>query len=283
MDNLYLKMTGNAFDQGYRLDKMIAGLSGTQQVLDGVYRGVTGKGRLSKKDREQYKLVAYEVQNKCLFVTLGAIFSGIQQILPLVHSNSPEAMWEYTRETVRFLYDIYKSAHSGEAIHIEQRDDNTTVVHKGDGNKTNVYHGPVQLMGAQIIVGLRSFDDALEEDNVSGIELGAKHEKEPAIRIPLEEKGLYYPPITIDKEPKTLHCDIFDFNKYEKEGRLSVSSGQNIAAGKYKFRVVGRQEVEEYILSMTETDVEVHCMVEYEHDPLKESSIGALLIMDVSA
>ena len=37
MDNLYLKMKGNAFTEGYHLDKMISGLSGTQQILEGVY------------------------------------------------------------------------------------------------------------------------------------------------------------------------------------------------------------------------------------------------------
>lgn len=43
MEDLYLKMNGAAFNDGYRLDKMIAGLSGAQQVVEGVYKGVTGK------------------------------------------------------------------------------------------------------------------------------------------------------------------------------------------------------------------------------------------------
>lgn len=175
------------------------------------------------------------------------------------------------------------AAHSGETISIEHSPEAVAVIHKGENNQTNIYQGPVQIIGAQVITGLRCLDDALEKDQVSKIELGAKHDKEPAIIMPFEEKGLYYPPTTVDNEPKTLRCDIYDFNKYDKEGRLSVAGGQDIPAGKYKFRVVGRQEVEDFILSMTETEVEIHCLVEYEHDPLKETTISALLIMDVAA
>lgn len=276
-------MVGEAFEESYRLDKLIAGFSGTQQIVDGVYKGVTGKSRLSKKDREQYKLVAYEIEHRCLYATFGAIFTGIQQAMPFIASTSPEAMWEYTKEAAKYLYEIYKAAHAGESISVEHSPEAVTVMHKGDKNQTNVYQGPVQLIGTQMIVGLRSLDAALEEGQVSKIELGAQYESDPAILMPYEEKGLYYPPISVDKEPKTLRCDIFDFNKYEKEGRLSVALGQEVPEGKYKFRVVGRQEVEEFILSMTATEVEVHCLVEYEHDPLKESTIGYLLIMDVAA
>ena len=49
MDDLYFKMTGTAFDDGYRLDKTVAGMSGLQHVMDGVYKGVTGKTRLTKE------------------------------------------------------------------------------------------------------------------------------------------------------------------------------------------------------------------------------------------
>ncbi len=283
MEDLYLKMNGAAFDDGYRLDKMIAGLSGTQQVVEGVYKGVTGKSRLSKKDREQYKVVAYEIENRCLFVTFGAIFSGIQQSMPFIASTSPDQMWEYTKAAAQYLHEIFTAAHSGESISIEHSPEAVAVMHKGENNQTNIYQGPVQIIGTQVITGLRSLDDALEEGQVSKIELGAKYDKEPAIVMPFEEKGLYYPPTTVDKEPRTLRCDIYDFNKYEKEGRLNVAHGEGVPTGKYKFRVVGRQEVEEFILSMTETEVEVHCLVEYEHDPLKETTIGALLIVDVAA
>ena len=46
---------------------------------------------------------------------------------------------------------------------------------------------------------------------------------------------------------------------------------------------MGRQDIEEFILSMTETQVEINCLVEYEHDPLTDTRIGSLLIVDIAA
>ncbi len=283
MENLIFRMKGAAFDDGYRLDKMVSGLHGTQQVLEGVYKGVTGKSRLSKSDRELYKIIAQDVEHGSLLVTLGALFSGVQQTLPFLPSLSPDDMWEYTKASAAFLYDIYKAAHEGKPISIHQDGENTSVVTDGNKNTVNIYNGPVYQIGTQIITGLRTLDDALEEDNVEEILLGSKFEEHPAIKMPLKEKGLYYPPTSIDEEPKTINCDVFDFNKYDRIGKLRVYESQQIPEGNYRFRVVGRQEVEEYILSMTSREVEVHCMVEYENDPLRESRIGTLLIIDIAA
>lgn len=283
MDNLIFRMNGAAFDDGYRLDKMVSGLHGTQQILEGVYKGVTGKSRLSKSDREHYKLIAQNVEHGSLLVTLGALFSGVQQTLPFLPSLSPEDMWGYTKASAAFLYNIYKAAHEGKSVSINQGEESTSVITQGDENTVQIYTGPVFQIGTQIITGLRTLDDTLEENSVEEIFLGSKLEKDPAIKMSFEEKGLYYPPISIDEEPKTINCDIFDFNKYERVGRLKVLGSQKIPEGNYKFRVVGRQEVESYILSMTEREVEVHCMVEYENDPLRESRISTLLIIDVAA
>ncbi len=283
MENLIFRMNGAAFDDGYRLDKMVSGLHGTQQVLEGVYKGVTGKSRLSKSDRELYKLIAQDVEHGSLLVTLGALFSGVQQTLLFLPSLSPDYMWDYTKASAAFLYDIYKAAHEGKPVSIHQDGENTSVMTQGNENAIQVYNGPVYQIGTQIITGLRTLDDALEENSVEEITLGSRFERNPAIKMSLKEKGLYYPPISIDEEPKTINCDIFDFNKYDRIGKLRVPDSQEIPKGNYKFRVVGRQEVEDYILSMTEREVEVHCMVEYENDPLRESRIGTLLIIDVAA
>ncbi|BES70021.1 hypothetical protein RE428_10390 [Marinobacter nanhaiticus D15-8W] len=283
MENLIFRMEGGAFSDGYRLDKMVSGLHGTQQILEGVYKGVTGKSRLSKNDRELYKLIAEDVQSGSLLVYLGALFSGVQQTLPFLPSLSPEDMWEYTKASAAFLYDVYKAAHEGKSVTLHQEGENTAVVTEGNENTVHVYHGPVYQIATQIITGFRTLDDALEEDNVKEITLGSKYEKEPAIKMPFGEKGLYYPPVSVDEEPKTINCDIFDFNKYDRIGKLRVSESQQLPEGNYKFKVIGRQEVEDYILSMTEKQVEIHCLVEYENDPLRETRIGSLLIIDVAA
>lgn len=283
MEDLYFKMAGSAFDSGYRLDKTVSGMAGLQHVMDGVYKGISGKSRLSKKDREIYKLVAYDINHGSLLVTLGAIYTGMQHVLPFVFSNDPEQLWEYTKSSIAFLYDIYKQAHENNPATIEQQDSGVAVVSTGNKNKTNIYTGPVFQIGTQIITGLRELDDTLEDDVVTSISLGSSKENKPALDLKSADKGVFYPPITVDTNPKTLNCDIFDFNKYDRQGKLKVAHGQDIPEGKYKFKIVGRQDIEDFILSMTETQVSINCLVEYEHDPLSETKIGSLLIVDIAA
>lgn len=282
MEDLYFKMKGSAFDEGLQLDKSVAGLTGLQQFFDGIYKGATGKGRISKTDRERYKVLAQEIKQGCLLVEFGAFYSGIQNVLPLYSNLTTGDFWTDAKSTAQFLYDIYKNAHAGNTLQVSQGDDGVSVVVNGDDNQTTVYTGPVYQFATPILQGLRTLDDALDEDAVHAIELGSKHENHPILNMSSSEKGLYYAPITVDQTPKVLMCDIFDFNKYDKVGKMLVQEGQAIPEGKYRFKVVGSQTVEDFILSMTHKLVTVNCLTEIENDPLKGEKIGQILITDIS-
>lgn len=283
MEDLYFEMTGRAFEDGYRLDKTVAGLNGLQHVMDGVYKGISGKNRLSKQDREIYSVVASEIRHGSLIVDVGAVYSGMQHILPFTYSTDPQHLWEYTKSAISFLYQIYKNAHDKNGISIEQGEEGVTVIVQGNKNETHIYNGPVFKIGKQIISGLRELDDSLDEDLVSGVVLGAKNEVTAALKLSSNDKGIFHSPITVDTDPKNIRCDIFDFNKYDKVGKLMVQKSQSIPEGRYKFKVIGRQDVEEFILSMAETQVEINCIIEYEHDPLSQTKIGTVLIVDIAA
>lgn len=78
MDDLYFKMNGRAFFEGYRIDKVAAGLTGLQRFFDGVYKGLSGKERLSKKDREVFALIAQDFREGSFVANFGAVISGVQ-------------------------------------------------------------------------------------------------------------------------------------------------------------------------------------------------------------
>ena len=74
-----------------------------------------------------------------------------------------------------------------------------------------------------------------------------------------------------------------DFNKYEKTGRIKIFDSQSIPAKTYRFKVIGSQNVEDYILSMAEKKIKTKCMVELSHDPLDTTKISCLHIINVEA
>jgi hypothetical protein len=124
-------------------------------------------------------------------------------------------------------------------------------------------------------------DDLLEGDEVKRVALEGP-DGEPIMQLTSDMKGLFYPPTRVDETPIRLTCDIYDFNKYEKVGKARVPPEQAIPAGNYKFKNIGDQAVDDFILSMTETQVTLSCLIKYQKDPLSENRIAEILVMQIA-
>ncbi|WP_372358626.1 hypothetical protein ACCQ14_00615 [Xanthomonas sp. NCPPB 2865] len=278
MDQYKFEMKGRAFDGGDRLDKVAAGLDALQHVFDGQFRVLTDKKRLSEQDRRIFQVRIQRYEDGSFIAILGAIYTGVQAVLPFIY-GSPN-IWEATKSAFDFLEAIYTAAHEGKEVEISQDGDGNTAVISGDTHQ--VFNGPVYYIGTQIIGAVRSFDDMLEGDEVREVALKGP-EDEIVLKLISEKKGLFSPPIRVDETPVKISCDIYDFNKYENVGKARVQADQLIPAGNYKFKNVGDQHVEDFILSMTESQVLLTCLIKYQHDPLSESKIAEILVIGVAA
>lgn len=278
MDAYKFEMKGRAFDDGDRLDKVAAGLTALQHVFDGQFRALMDKERLSEQDRRHLQVRIERYEDGSFIAILGAIYTGVQAVLPFVY-GAPN-IWEATQNAFDFLKALYTAAHEGKEVTISQSGNGNTAVIIGDTHQ--VFNGPVYQIGTQIIGAVREFDELLEGDEVREIALKGPAET-PVLRLTSDIKGLFLPPTRIDEKPVKLSCDIFDFNKYENVGKARVSADQPIPPGNYKFKNIGEQKVEEFILSMTESQVLLTCLIKYKHDPLSESKIAEILVMDIAA
>jgi hypothetical protein len=144
------------------------------------------------------------------------------------------------------------------------------------------FHGPVYQIGTQIIGAVREMDNLLEGEEVKKIALEGP-DATPVLELTSDMKGLFQPPTRIEDTPVKLSCDIFDFNKYDKAGKARVASNQAIPPGNYRFKNIGDQAVEDFILSMTESQVQLNCLIKYQNDPLTENNISEILVMSVVA
>lgn len=211
-------MHGYAFENGDRLDKVSLGLMALQHVFDGQYRAITSRRRLNERDREHFQVRINRYRPGSFIADIGAAYSGLQAVLPFI--GDPKELWELTKMSVDFLKTIYELAHKGQQVEITQDGQGNVAVNSGTAHVT--YNGPVYQIGTQIIGGLREFDDLLEQGLVTRLALHGPM-AQPVFDISLPEKGLFYPPVSIDETPVKLSCDIFDFNKYEGVGRARVS------------------------------------------------------------
>ena len=231
-----------------------------------------------EQDRSRFQVRVRRYEEGSFIAFLGAAYSGLQGSLPLL--QDPLQLWELTKNGFEFLKVLYELAHEKKAPTITQTGDGNVAVVAGDIHLT--FNGSVYNVGTQIIGGLREFDELLDDSEVKKIALVGPS-GEPVFEMRAAEKGLFFPPTVLDENPVTLLCDVFDFNKYEGVGKARVAAGQAIPAGNYKFKNVGDQSVEDFILSMTETQVRLNCLLKYQHDPLSESKIAEMLVMKVAA
>lgn len=278
MDPYKFEMKGRAFDDGDRLDKVAGGLTALQHVFDGQFRALTDKKRLYEEDRRYLQVRITRYEDGSFIAYLGAIYAGLQTALPFIH-GTPN-VWEATKNSFEFLTALFKLANQGKDVQITQNGDGNTVVTSGDTHQ--VFNGPVYQIGTQIIGAIREFDDLLEGEEVKRIELQGP-DNHPVIQLTSDNKGLFFPPTRVDETPVKLTCDIYDFNKYDNIGKARVPHDQHIAAGDYRFKNIGDQAVEDFILSMTEPQVTLSCLIKYQHDPLTENRIAELLVMAIAA
>ena len=278
MDPYKFNMAGRAFDDGDRLDKVAAGLTALQHVFDGQFRALTDRKRLYEEDRRYLQVRITRYEDGSFIAYLGAIYAGVQAVLPFIQGTL--TVWEATKNSFEFLKAVYELAHQGKVLRISQNGDGNTVVISGDTHQ--VFNGPVYQIGTQIIGAIREFDNLLEGDEVKKIELEGPGNQQ-IIELASDRKGLFFPPTRVDETPVKLTCDIYDFNKYDKIGKARVPMNQHIPAGDYKFKNIGDQAVEEFILSMTEAQVTLRCLIKYQHDPLSENRIAEILVMGIAA
>ncbi len=276
MNKLYFKMCGNAFEEGYRIDKVTSGLIGLQDVFDGTFKALTGRTRITQKERRTYHLKATEFKEGSFLTLFSAAYSA-SQALPGIELVGSKAVWDLTKLSYDLLKELFRAAHAGKNPKIENRDNGTAIIY--EGKVQNVYNGPVFNIATSTIKGFRGLDDVLEKGQVDRILIGEEDKKR--IELNSSHKGLFRTPIVVDKEPQEVLCDLFDFNKYDKSGKVKVYPGQQIESGNYRFKIIGGQGIEDFILSMTAKKITVNCLVEYEQDPLAAHKIGSLLIMDV--
>lgn len=289
MAQYFFKMNGKYFDEGLPIDIVSNSLSGLQNVFDGSYKAITGKAKISKKDRTKFRLVATEFKHSSFISNFDLVITGVQMALPFVGTLGINEFWSQTKNSYDFLKALYTVAHESKPTKIEaadrynnnianNNDGSVTIINNGDKHTT--YNASVVSVGKFIINGVRDLDDLLDKDKIEQIEIGETNSTSK-IELHSSQKGLFKAPVLLNEEAQILHGEIYDFNKYEKEGRIKIFQNQLIDKDTYKFKVIGGQDVDTFILSMTETKVKVRCLIEYLYDPLLESKINKLLVTEV--
>lgn len=159
----------------------------------------------------------------------------------------------------------------------EARDNGTINVYNGDN--VRVYNGPVIKIGKMAVPHWRSLNHKMKKGKINSYFVG--NVDNPEIHLIHTERTIFDTPTHIEKEPVDIVCDIYDFNKRTNAGKLSIDNGASVSVIDYPFRVVGSQDKIDYIASMARTAVKATVLREVAIDPLGESSIVRLHMLEI--
>ena len=279
MSDLRFKMKGSLFDEGIPLPIALSSLQDIQAIFDKTYLVISGGKRITRKNREQFYLKTFAIKQGSLETDLSIFLDASQFVLPLIATYSVAEIWNFTKESWEFLKLIYDYSSKGEKPTYSANNNSTINVHNGDN--IHVYNAPVYQI-AQLSVGhWRSLNHKLKTGQIDNYTLG--NPQNPEIDLSSTNKYIFDNPTNIDKNNLQIVCDIFDFNKRQNSGKLSIKDGNSLPDGDYLFSVIGSQDYIDYISSMAQSETTVTVLKEVSINPLGDSKVVKLHIVEINS
>jgi hypothetical protein len=271
-------MNGPAFEKDIPLHLMLATLHDFQSILDKTYLGMMGRKRMSRDDRLKFQLKSPGIKHGSAESPFDIIMAGTQAFMPFYSAVGPSGVWDYTKTTFDWLKAVFEKFKAGQQPTYSAKEN--SVVFVDNSQHTTTYNGPVFQIGEQALPYYQNMTARIKDEGVDEIIFGKANSE---IKLASHEKELFNLASVIDENPAKFKCEIFDFNKFDEIGKLSVFQGQEIPAGEYRFNVVGDQDFVKYVQAMLRTEVTVTCLKEMVPDPFGPDmkKISALQVLDV--
>jgi hypothetical protein len=275
---IQFEMTGPIFEEGLPIPLTIKSLESVQGIIDRSYLVLSGKKKISASDRGQFYLRSKDIKHSSLHSDLELVFAIAQPVLPFITDLGPKGVWEYAKQAFDFLKFVYEARKNGKTASVKV-DGNRNTVSVIVGDQVNTYNGPVFNIALGSLPHYEALAKNLDEDRVTAIRLGEGAKSE--IAFSLSDKDLFALPSTIEETIFPLGCEIFEFDKYDHDGRLNVPDGQAIPKGEYKFVVIGNQNLNDHIESMKHSQIIVNCLKEVVDHPLQGYKIVSLQVTGI--
>lgn len=274
------EMKGPAFATGIPIPLAIKSLEAVQGIVDRSYLVLANKRKLSAFERSQFYLSSKDIHHSSLKTDLELIFAAVQPVLPFISNLGPTGVWEFAKHTFEFLKLVYSSKQEGIQVNLTINGDNNTVS-VNTGSQTSTFSQQVMPIAIGSLPHYEYLAKQLNDDRVQDIRLGSGSQRD--IALTLADSNLFSLPSTIEEQILPVCCEVFEFDKYDGDGKLSVFPDQPIPRGEYKFQVIGRQDLNEYIEAMKHSQVVLTCLKEMVDHPLFGPKIVSLQVTNVRA
>lgn len=253
-------------------------------TIDKSYLVLSGKDKLSKSDRQLYKIVARDIRSGSVMADLVILIPPLAQTALAFQSVasglSVKDIWELTKNSFKFLKVIAELRNKGEKTTVIQHDNPLALSIVNQGGNVIINAGDnVSRNAVRTEQHIKNLAKNVDETNISSI--SALDYSNDGILLTPKENKLFNPSTFIDKNPIDIIGKIFRLDVESKTGRLRILEG--IYQGEYPFQIIGNQQIAFYISALGVASSKLIALKEIiKHSTGDETLAGVQLIDIVS-
>ncbi|AFK87429.1 MULTISPECIES: hypothetical protein [Thermoanaerobacterium] len=235
--NIIFKMEGSAFQSGYDLYNALLGLKSFQDILDKAYLTIVNKERITKTDRQIYKVKANSIYEGSFIADLSILACGAVQIaMPIVETYSPSLLWEITKNGFEYLKIILEARKDNKAISLKQENGSGNMILSIGNNNAPIYiiDPSTYKFSNRAFPDIASLASCVDGENISNITIEGKEDKK-IINIGQEERKIFNLEPILDEEPFNFIGEIFRIDTHLQSGKLTIISCDDNNLNGYEF------------------------------------------------
>jgi hypothetical protein len=255
---LYYEIIGPQVSKDHiPLYELIGTLKEYLNIVDRSYLTVTGSKRLSRKERDKYKIVAYDFKPGSLHIDLAIeLYELVQLVFPFMMPAGAAGLWSIAKQSYEFVKLVTEMRFKGEEPTIKE-DNSVKAFIVGDNN--NIMVNPtISFNGDRIEESVTKIAGFINPGAVDQVVL--KDAEDEGINITEEEKKLFHPETTISDNAETITADIYRLDIESRKGKLHILQGME--PRDIGFQIVGDQSVGPYIDALKMASVKLKALRE---------------------
>lgn len=239
------------------LYEAIGSLREYMNIVDRTYLTLSGKDRLTKREREKYKIIAYRFEPGSLHIDLAIeLYELIQLVFPFMMPTGAVGLWELAKATYNFVKTVTELRFKG-AEPVIKEDNSTKYYIIGDNNDI-IVNPAITINADKIEDSVQKIGNFIKPGDVERIEL--KDKEDGGISITEEEKNLFNPDTVISDKAEAIVAKIYRLDVESRGGKLHILEGME--AKDVSFQVIGDQPIGQYVDALKLDRVRVNALRE---------------------
>jgi len=226
-------------------------------IVDRSYLTLSGRDRLTKKEREKYKIIAYKLDPGSLHIDLAIeLYELVQQVFPFMMPAGAAGLWNLTKSSYDFV-KLITELRAKDVDPVIQEDNSTQYYIIGDNNKILV-NPAIAINADKIEESVQKIGGFIRPGSIEQIAL--KDPQDEGISITEEEKRLFNPETTISEDITTIVTKIYRLDIESRSGKLHILEGME--PRDISFQIIGDQSIGHYIDALKADQVKVNALRE---------------------